>query len=159
MKKYKAKLPNTNTLAELQVRYKYEVCPSNFPNLKEAEDVYNYIIDQKCFDDDTFDHTEQMIIILTNRAGKAIGWKVLSKGGIGGTVMDPLVVYQTALLANASRIILAHNHPSGSNMPSGADKRNTKTIVDGCKILGIDFGDHLIITRNGYFSMYNNGDI
>jgi DNA repair protein RadC len=59
----------------------------------------------------------------------------------------------------ASNIILAHNHPSGNTFPSLVDEAFTLQIRDGCKLLGINMLDHLIIGRNSYYSFADKGAI
>jgi DNA repair protein RadC len=58
-----------------------------------------------------------------------------------------------ALKANASSIILAHNHPSGEPSPSKGDEIWTKKIKQAGELLDISVLDHIIVTRNGYFSL------
>ena len=54
-------------------------------------------------------------------------------------------IIKRAILCNSKRIIIAHNHPSGSTEPSKHDIAATKKINDACNLMGIDFLDHLII--------------
>ncbi|HKG07569.1 MAG TPA: JAB domain-containing protein, partial [Pedobacter sp.] len=56
-------------------------------------------------------------------------------GGVAGTVIDPKVIFSIALKANASNIILAHNHPSGNLKPSEQDLRMTQEIVEAGNML------------------------
>lgn len=83
----------------------------------------------------------------------------MSSGGIAGTVADPKVIFQIALLTNASGIICAHNHPSGNLKPSAGDIVLTKKLVDGGKLLEVQVLDHLIITPTGYHSMADAGQM
>jgi DNA repair protein RadC len=52
---------------------------------------------------------------------------------------------------------LAHNHPSGDPEPSEDDLTMTKRLIEAGKILGIEVLDHIIITKNGYFSFKDRG--
>jgi DNA repair protein RadC len=70
---------------------------------------------------------------------------------------NPKLIFQTALKANASSIILAHNHPSGNIQPSEADQRITKKCRDGGMMLDIAVLDHLIITADQYYSFADEG--
>ena len=70
-------------------------------------------------------------------------------------MIDPRIIFITALKANASYIILAHNHPSGNLKPIYADDRMTTQLMEGGKLLGIDVADHLIITNDGFYSFSN----
>ena len=62
------------------------------------------------------------------------------------------MVFAVALKGNASGLLLAHNHPSGSVRPSEADIKLTKRIVECGKLLEIDIWDHIILSENCYFS-------
>ncbi len=92
-----------------------------------------------------------------NRANKVLGIFIISTGGITATVVDIRLIFAAAIKANATSILLAHNHPSGATNPSVADKQITEKIVSAGKILDISVFDHLIITKHGYFSFADNG--
>jgi len=77
---------------------------------------------------------------------------MISSGGVEGTVADPKVIFQVALKANASSIILAHNHPSGNIEPSEADIRLTRNLKQAGELLKISVLDHLILTSESYYS-------
>src|ERR1051325_4389510 len=74
-----------------------------------------------CFDADTLEWKESFIAIALNRANNVLGFYKISSGGVSGTVADPKIVFQFALLSNATNIIVAHNHPSGNLKPSATD--------------------------------------
>ena len=65
--------------------------------------------------------------------------------------------FKDAIKHNAYSVVLAHNHPSGDSEPSEDDLMITKKLVESGKILGIEVTDHLIITKNGYFSFKEKG--
>ena len=71
----------------------------------------------------------------------------MSRGGITGTVVDIRMVLKEALLANATNIALAHNHPSGDPTPSKEDINITRRLIEAGKILGICIVDHVICGR------------
>ena len=102
--------------------------------------------------DSDISHREAFYILCLNRANKVIGYALISLGGISGTVADPKVIFSTALLANASSIILAHSHPSGNTEPSAADQALTKKMIQAGSVLDIQVLDHLIITPDTYLS-------
>ena len=95
---------------------------------------------------------EQFWIILLNRANKILHLSQISKGGVSSTVVDPKLIFSAALEWKASSIILVHNHPSGSLVPSEHDKKLTAQIKQGANLLEITVLDHLIIGQNEYFS-------
>jgi DNA repair protein RadC len=82
----------------------------------------------------------------------------VSKGGISGTVTDVRIILQAAIKANASGIIVCHNHPSGNIQPSESDTRLTHKIREAGNIMDIVLLDHLIVaTENTYYSFADNG--
>jgi DNA repair protein RadC len=97
--------------------------------------------------------------MLLNRANKVLGIAQISQGGISGTVTDVRIILQYALKANASGIILCHNHPSGNTEPSESDLRITSKLKDAALVNDINLLDHLIITSEGYYSMADMGCI
>lgn len=96
-------------------------------------------------------HEEFWVLYLNNNM-KVVHKSQLSKGGISGTVVDLRLVFKLALEKNATSIILAHNHPSGSLKPSAADFEVTKKIIFAAQTLDIEVLDHLIITEYDYYS-------
>ena len=73
--------------------------------------------------------------------------------------VDVKLIIQAALLANASAIIIAHNHPSGNLRPSIEDNRLTKRVAEAAKLFDIAVLDHLIVTSESFYSFSDNGDI
>jgi DNA repair protein RadC len=115
---------------------------------------------ERCFREnwsESMEHIEEMYLMLLNRANRVLGISKISMGGVNATVVDPKVVFQTALKANASSMILAHNHPSGSVKPSENDIRLTRKLREGALILDIALLDHLIVSHEGYFSFADEG--
>lgn len=95
---------------------------------------------------------EEFWIIYLNNSNKVIHKNQLSKGGITGTLVDVRLVLKTALEVGATGLILAHNHPSGTLIPSEADKQITNKLKVAAESIDIKVLDHLIITENAYFS-------
>ena len=100
---------------------------------------------------------ESFFIVLLNRQNMTIGWAKISQGGVAGTVVDPIVVAKYAVDTLASSVILAHNHPSGNRTPSPQDKDLTKRITKGLELFGIRVLDHIILTKDSYLSMQDEG--
>ena len=103
------------------------------------------------------EHREAMFALLMNRGNQVLGVIRLSEGGTSGTVVDLKILFQSAILANASSIIISHNHPSGQLKPSQADIDITKKIVEAGKLFDIMCLDHLILTTEGSYSFADEG--
>ena len=100
---------------------------------------------------------EVFAVIFLNRSNKINDFKIISEGGITGTVADPRVILKRALEEDAVSIILCHNHPSGSLKPSKADEELTHKIKEAAKYFDIKVLDHLIVSDDGYFSFADEG--
>lgn len=95
--------------------------------------------------------------MLLNRANKVLGVFEVSTGSTTATVADPKIIFAAAIKANASGIIIAHNHPSGNLSPSQQDIDLTRKVKDGGKILEVQLLDHVIITTESYYSFADEG--
>lgn len=100
---------------------------------------------------------EEFWMLLLNRSNKVISKKLISKGGISGTVADPKLIFKDALEQLACNLVFCHNHPSGNKKPSEADIRLTKKLKAAGELLEISVLDHLIVTDSGYFSFADEG--
>ncbi|HOZ78254.1 MAG TPA: DNA repair protein RadC [Ferruginibacter sp.] len=100
---------------------------------------------------------EVFAVIFLNQSNKVNHFEIISKGGITGTVADPRVILRKALDAEATSIILCHNHPSGSLKPSRADEDLTAKIKEAARYLDIRVLDHLIVSEQGYYSFADEG--
>lgn len=142
-------------VSEISVSYKPKFRASERPKVNSSRLVYDVLLDN--WNKDTLELQEQFKVILLNRANRVLGIYEASTGGIGGTLADPKLIFSTALKACASAIILSHNHPSGNLRPSEADKRITRKLIEGGKLLDIDILDHVIVTAEGYYSFKDEG--
>ena len=61
-------------------------------------------------------------------------------------------ILRQALLHNAASIIVLHNHPSGSSIPSQNDISFTKRLRDACMLIGINLNDHIIVGEDDFYS-------
>ncbi|MRG48246.1 DNA repair protein RadC [Chitinophaga sp. SYP-B3965] len=100
---------------------------------------------------------ETFYVLYLNHANKLLHYNCISSGGITSTTVDPRLVFQEALLQRATRIMLCHNHPSGSLRPSNADINVTNKLKAAGKLLDIEVLDHVIVSTEGYFSLKEDG--
>lgn len=155
-------MENTNEkrqhqVAEIQLTYKSNVKPSLRPKIAGSKDAYNVLVEN--WDDCKVEFVEQFKVMLLNRANKVLGIFEVSSGGSTGTVADPKLIFAAAIKANACGIILAHNHPSGNLSPSQTDMDLTRRMKEGGKLLEIQVLDHLIVTKEGYYSFADEGSL
>ena len=96
------------------------------------------------------------ILSLTTR-NNLISVDKVSTGTLSASLAHPREVFIPAIKNSASSVIIAHNHPSGDPQPSEDDLAITKRLVEAGKILGIEVIDHIIVTKDGYFSFKDKG--
>ncbi len=125
--------------------------------LKISSSKQSYDVLMSCWSKSTIELQEEVKVLILNRANQILGIYPLSKGGVSGTVVDAKLVFSVALKCNASSIILAHNHPSGNVNPSEADKNLTDKLKLAGQYLDIVLLDHLIVTKDDFYSFSDNG--
>ncbi len=69
-------------------------------------------------------------------------------GTLNSVLVHPREVFKSAILSNASSIILAHNHPSGDPEPSRHDIEVTKRLAEAGNLMGIEVLDHIVVAEN-----------
>ncbi|MDE7430568.1 MAG: JAB domain-containing protein [Lachnospiraceae bacterium] len=121
--------------------------------INSAKEIRKILIN-KVYDEETIGYKETFKVLLLNNANKIIGYTTISEGGLTSTIVDVRVIMQTALVSNASAIILTHNHPSGNTRLSCHDDSLTKKIKAACEIMDIRLLDHIIVTPYDSFYSY-----
>jgi len=101
--------------------------------------------------------TEQFWVLYLNNDNRVLNKQKSSDGGITATVVDVRIILRRALELSATGLVLCHNHPSGSLVPSQSDKHITKKIKNAGSYMDIRVLDHLIITDQSYFSFADEG--
>ena len=81
------------------------------------------------------------------------GYFIVSKGTVSASLVHPREVFKAAILANAYAIIVAHNHPGGSLLPSREDLDTTEQLIAAGKLLGVTVVDHVIVAVSGTYSI------
>lgn len=142
-------------VAEVQISYQPTYKIADRPRITASKHAYDILIDQ--WNMSRIEYLEEFKILLINRRNRVLGVVDISQGGLSGTIADPKVIFAAALKSSASGIILCHNHPSGEVDPSEEDKRITAKLKAGGKILDLNILDHLIISKDGYYSFGDEG--
>lgn len=88
---------------------------------------------------------EHFLTIILDVKHRIKGFSTVTIGLIDRAQVHSREVFRNAILQGASRVILAHNHPSGDPTPSAQDIACTKDLIAASKIVGIDVLDHVII--------------
>lgn len=142
-----------NKISEIKVTY--NVAKTQREKITSGEKAYQLFLSS--WDKDVIELQEEFKILFLNTANEVLGFYALSKGGITGTVVDVRLIFSVALKCNATGIIIAHNHPSGTLIPSDADIHLTKKIKKCSEFMDIALLDHLIVTKYNFYSFANEG--
>jgi len=140
-------------ISEISVSYSN----SKQKKLKVRNSKESYEVLLKSWDKNIIELQEEFKVLLLNRSNTVLGVYPMSKGGVSGTIVDAKLVFSVALKCNASSIIVAHNHPSGNLTPSEGDKNITQKLKKAGEYLDISLLDHLIITKEDFYSFSDNG--
>lgn len=145
-------------VAEITVSYKTKVKAADRPKISRSDDAHKLLFG--IWDKDIIEYQECLYLLLLNKANAVLGYKLISIGGMSGTVVDVKQILAVALKCNAAGIIMAHNHPSSNLQPSDADMQLTRKVKSACDCLDLALLDHLIISPEGaYYSFSDNGQI
>lgn len=117
-----------------------------------AENVYRYFLGKMQHLD-----VEECRVMLLNTQLRYVADCCLSRGGIGQTVVDIRLALKQALLHNATRMILCHNHPTGVAQPSADDDHLTHKLKRAAETLDLRLLDHVIVADAGYYSYAEHG--
>ena len=140
-------------VAEVQISY-YPSLIADF-KIETSRNSFELLLND--WGQNTLQMQEEVKVLLLNRSNKVLGIYNLAKGGLTSCVVDVRLILSVALKCLATGIILVHNHPSGNLKPSKDDLKITEQLKLSCELLNIQFLDHLIITKNDYFSFADEG--
>ena len=121
----------------------------NSRKIKSTQDMVEYIKEIEQLDLAT---EEIAILICLNTKNQIVAYSEIAKGGVDYCNIDLQTLFKTVLLANATKFILVHNHPSGNAEPSRNDRTITNRIKNASEILDITFLDHIVIGDNDFIS-------
>jgi len=80
-------------------------------------------------------------------------------GTLNQNLVHPREIFADAITDRAAGILFVHNHPSGNTEPSKEDISINNRLKEVGKLIGIDVVDHIIISKDGYFSFNEKGMI
>ena len=147
--------PSLFSVSEVELVYRSKVTATDRPMIRNSANAFDVFLNM--WDMNKIEMVEQFAVLLLNRSNYCLGYSCINTGGISECLVDPKIVFATALKANATSIIVAHNHPSGNTAPSKADTALTDRLVSIGRTMTIPVSDHLIITPTRYFSFSNEG--
>ncbi|MDH7507445.1 MAG: DNA repair protein RadC [Candidatus Thermoplasmatota archaeon] len=120
--------------------------------IKNASDVYHYFVDE--LQNKTKEYFYALFLDTKNRILKD---ELVSIGTLNESLIHPREIFNSAVSASCNSVIIVHNHPSGDCVPSDSDKEVTRVLVEAGNIMGIKVLDHVIIGKEGFTSLKENG--
>lgn len=104
-----------------------------------------------------FEQQEHFLVLFLNQKNQMIRSQVMFVGTLTHASVHPREIFREAMQLGCAKILCVHNHPSGDPTPSNADIALTKRIVECGKMIAIPLMDHIIVSRNTYFSFAQKG--
>ena len=105
-----------------------------------------------------FGRTRETVFLLCLDAKcKVLCCKEIGEGSVNTASISVRKVVETALAANATTVVLAHNHPSGIAVPSNEDIQTTQRIAAALSAVEIHLADHIVVADEDYVSMVQSG--
>ncbi len=126
-----------------------------FTSITSSKDAYKFV-KEVIFDG--VEIQEHFIVLYMNHGNKVIGYYKHTKGTINSTQVDVEMIVAVGIKTLAKSVILSHNHPSGNKEPSQSDRDLTKKVKQAFKVFDINVLDHIIATKNEYYSFADNSD-
>lgn len=93
---------------------------------------------------------EHFVALYLNARNELIHRELISVGTVNASIVHPREVFAPALAHNATAVIVAHNHPSGSPEPSSEDREVTCRLTEAGKLMGVALITHLVLTPDSY---------
>lgn len=141
---------------KVELKYSKNLKPEERPLISSSNDAVKVF---RGIWSDQIEVREEFVVLLLDRSNRVLGYHLLSRGGISATIVDVKILFSLALESLASGIIMAHNHPSGKLKPSMADKKVTHQIMKASRPFELPLLDHIILTKESYYSFADNGDL
>jgi DNA repair protein RadC len=149
------KKTNEFTVTEVTTTYKPAFKSIERPKILSPEDLYHMILNYQPLVD-IINYKEMFVAVYVNQNSTVLSIQRIGEGGLTATSVDIRIIMQSALLQCATGIFLLHNHPSRQLRPSEADKTITKRIKQAAAFFDIQVLDHLIISDESFYSMFEN---
>ena len=143
----------TTFVREVTLRYKGQKRKNLF-QIKDAAGAAAFF--RKVLPDNVREHFGAMFL---DGAHQVIGYSIVASGTGNCCAISARDLFQPALIVGALNLLCSHNHPSGNQEPSSADRQVTKSIKEAGELLGIKLLDHIIVTESSFYSFCENSEL
>lgn len=100
---------------------------------------------------------EAVLLMLLDSARKSLFCEIVNRGSVNGCEIYSRKMLEIAIANKAAYAIIAHNHPSGSLLPSKEDILTTRELFKAFSTVKIELLDHIIVSNDGFFSFRETG--
>lgn len=128
-----------------------DVNDPNLPVIRESKDMIAQLSDMRNL------RKEHFVVLHLNARNQLIHRDLVSVGTLNANLVHPREVFEPAVRHLAAQVVVAHNHPSGDPEPSDEDHQITDRLIQAGLLLDISVLDHIIITKDGFFSFQESG--
>ncbi len=122
--------------------------------ISRAYDVYQLLTNEM-----RYEKREKLKVLALNTRNILLKIIDVSQGGTSSIAIDLKDILSEPIKIGAAKIILVHNHPAGSTIPSQPDIQLTQKLYNVASQLGIEFIDHIIIAKDKYESIFRMAKI
>jgi DNA repair protein RadC len=136
-----------------EVRIRYRASKTRRFKIRDPQDVADYV--RKILPDNSREH---FVALYLDGHHQVAAYSLVATGSANMTVVHPREVFQPAIIAGATALVVAHNHPSGNTEPSKEDREATDRLREAARILGLKLLDHVIVCDSTYRSFSESGD-
>lgn len=150
-------LDEETKVTEIELVYVNKLDDLVRPLITSSLDAYKLFF--QSWDKGKLELQEQFKVMLLDQKNSVLGVLTIASGGISQCAVDVRLAFAAALKGRASGMILAHNHPSGNKKFSECDKFLTEEFVKAGKFMKVPILDHIVVTREGYASMSDLGQL
>ena len=102
-------------------------------------------------------NNETVFLLCLDAKCKVLCCKEVGEGSVNSASISIRKIVETALSANATTVVLAHNHPSGVALPSAEDVQTTRRIAAALSAVEVHLADHIVVAEGDYVSMVQSG--
>ncbi len=138
-------------MTQLLLMVKEEAQRQSIERITSAQNVYTLLHEYSTKE------KEHFLLITLDGSSHVIEKRVIHIGTLNQSLVHPREVFRPAIQDNAAGIIIAHNHPSGTLEASRADTQITQRLKEVAKLVGIELLDHVILSKEGYYSFSDEG--
>lgn len=145
---------STTFVREVSLRYRGPRRGESFDPIASPAEASRFI--RRVLPDNVREH---FVALFLDGRHQVCGFYVAATGTAASCPVTAREVFQPAIIAGAIAIIVAHNHPAGSVIPSVEDRTVTRRLYEAGDLLGIPLLDHIIVGDVGHYSFKEAGEI